>query len=533
MGNCIALSANETSLTKERDPLPIETIFELPSLLPSWPSGKGFASGSMNLGGLEVHQVTAFTKVWATHEGGQDNLGATFFKPSQIPEGFYMLGYYSQPNNKPLFGSVLVAKGESDGDIEGGMLRKPVDFTLVWSNESLNQDGNGYIWAPTPPQGYVAVGHMVTNSPRNLPSMKSDVFVLILPRHVRVTCGKTQAVRTGTFLAQVNGATSPSACLKNLDASLSSMPTVRQIEQLMGLYSPFIYFHPDEPYLPSSVAWFFNSGALLYKKGDPNPTPIDQTGSNLPQGGWSDGTYWLDLPRDNDAKEALKKGDLNTSKCYVHVKPMFGESFTDIAIWVFYPFNGPGKAKVIFVDLPLGRIGEHVGDWEHVTLRISNLDGKLKRVYFSEHSSGIWVEASELEYQGGTKPVVYASLHGHAFFPKPGLVLQGNDKLGIGLRNDAGKGAGIDTGSNYILVAAEYLGSGRWGVVEPPWLSYAREWGPKIDYNIEQELDKASLVLPGYLKPVFKHVFQALPKEVLGEEGPTGPKMKNSWNGDE
>ena len=65
-------------------------------------------------------QVSTFTEVWATLEGGQDNLGATFFKPSQIPEGFFMLGCHCQPNNKPLFGWVLVAKGESDGDIEGG-----------------------------------------------------------------------------------------------------------------------------------------------------------------------------------------------------------------------------------------------------------------------------------------------------------------------------------------------------------------------------------------------------------------------------
>ena len=91
----------------------------------------------------------------------------------------------------------------------------------------------------------------------------------------------------------------------------------------------------------------------------------------------------------------------------------------------------------------------------------------------------------------------------------------------------------MDTGLNYVLVAAEYLGSGGWGVVEPPWLNYSREWGPKIDYKIEQELDKAEAKLPGYLKPAFKQMFQVLPKEIFGEEGPTGPKMKNSWNGDE
>ncbi|XXG48493.1 hypothetical protein AAC387_Pa02g2924 [Persea americana] len=555
MGNCIALSANATSFTKERDPLPIGTIFKLPSPLPSWPSGEGFALGSISLGGLEVRQVSTFTKVWATLEGGQDNLGATFFKPSQIPEGFYMLGYYSQPNNKPLFGWVIVAKGDADGDIEGGMLRKPVDFTLVWSSKSLNRDGNGYIWAPIPPQGYVAVGHMVTNSLEKPsvdeircvradltdtcesdiwiwgtdPGSNSSGFNVYSSRH---TSRETQGlgVRVGTFIAQVNGAPSTLACLKNMDATLSSMPNIGQINALMQTYSPWIFFHPDETYLPSSVTWFFNNGALLYKQGDPTPSPINPTGSNLPQGGSNDGAYWIDLPSDGGAKERIKKGDLQTSACYLHVKPMLGATFTDIAIWVFYPFNGAAKAKVVATDVSLGRIGEHVGDWEHVTLRISNFDGKLSRVYFSEHASGIWVDAPELEYQAGNKPVAYSSLHGHAFYPKPGLVLQGNTKLGIGIRNDAGRGASMDTGLNFELIAAEYLGS---VVVQPPWLNYSREWGPKIDYNIDQELGKVVKAVPRLLRPVFMKVINALPKAVLGEEGPTGPKMKSSWDGDE
>ena len=36
----------------------------------------------------------------------------------------------------------------------------------------------------------------------------------------------------------------------------------------------------------------------------------------------------------------------------------------------------------------LGSIGSHVGDWEHLTFRLSNFSGKLLRVYFSQHSAG-------------------------------------------------------------------------------------------------------------------------------------------------
>lgn len=115
-------------------------------------------------------QLSSLNRVWATHEGGPDDLGATFFEPSRMPEGFFMLGCYSQPNNTPFFGWVLVGKdgGSGSGSGSGGALKKPLDYTLIWSSESLKikKDGNGYVWLPIPPDGYKAIGHIVTNSPQ-------------------------------------------------------------------------------------------------------------------------------------------------------------------------------------------------------------------------------------------------------------------------------------------------------------------------------------------------------------------------------
>ncbi|XP_058073798.1 hypothetical protein At1g04090-like [Magnolia sinica] len=554
------LSPISTSTSKEMEVLPIRTTFTLPAPIPPWPSGEGFATGSIDLGGLEVRQISTFTKVWATHEAGPDNLGATFFRPSPIPAGFFMLGCYCQPNNKPLFGWILVGKGDDNGDeAVAGVLRKPVDYTLVWSSETvrIKQDGYGYIWLPLPPQGYEAVGFIVTNSSEK-PSLdemrcirsdltdpcEKDMWIWgtrkvnnesvinvygSRPKH-RGT--RAFGVCVGAFIAQVDGSASPLtlACLKNKDFGLSCMPNLSQIDALMQAYSPWIYFHPNERYLPSSVSWFFNNGALLYEQGGSKPSPIDPIGSNLPQGGSNDGSFWLDLPVDKGGKERVKRGDLESSECYLHVKPMLGAVFTDIAIWVFYPFNGPARAKVTFVDVKLGKIGQHVGDWEHVTLRISNFNGELWRVFLSQHGIGRWMYASELEFQGGNHVVTYASLHGHSFYAKPGLVLQGNRKLGIGIRNDCGRGKlSMDMGMRYILVAAEYLSS----IIEPPWLDYTREWGPKISYKAASEICKAVRFLPGKLKPMVVDLINKLPKEVLGEEGPTGPKMKRSWNDDE
>lgn len=519
--------------------------------------GGGFATGTIDLGGLQVCQVSSFNKIWATHEGGPDNLGATFYEPSSIPEGFFVLGHYSQCNNKPLFGWVLAGKPDEN---DSSCLAMPTNYTLIWSSESqkIKQDNNGYIWLPTAPEGYKATGYVVTASPEK-PSLERircvqsdftenvefDRWIWGLNKEIdpnglnvygsRPKDRGVQAmgVSTGSFLVQNIGGSSDVSqpyCLKNTRDSLFAMPNLAQIEALIKAYSPIIYFHPDEQYLPSSVNWYFQNGALLYQKGLENkPSPIEPDGSNLPQGGSDDESYWLDLPIDNSSKERVKKGDLENANAYFHIKPVFGATFTDVAIWVFYPFNGPARAKLEFINVSLGKIGEHVGDWEHLTLRVSNFDGSLKCVYFSQHSGGTLLDASQIEFEKENKPVAYASLNGHASYSKPGLVLQGNGRNGI--RNDTAKGKAVmDTGVRAVVIAAEYLTE---GVVEPPWLNYTRKWGPKLSYDIVKEIEKVKRVLPGKLKQAFEKFISGIPNEVLGEEGPSGPKMKNNWNGDE
>jgi hypothetical protein len=308
------------------------------------------------------------------------------------------------------------------------------------------------------------------------------------------------------------------------------MPTLDQVQAIFQAYSPRIYFHPDEEYLPSSARWYFTNGALLYKKDEESkPVPIESTGSNLPQGGSNDGSYWLDLPVEEAARERVKRGDLQDCQVYLHIKPMLGATFTDIVAWLFYPFNGPGRAKVDLITVPLGKTGQHVGDWEHVTLRISNFNGQLCGIYLSAHSGGTWYDVSELEFQNGNKAVIYSSLNGHAMYAKPGLVLQGSGNIGI--RNDTAKSNKfIDTGARFSVVSAEYMGS---SVVEPPWLNYLRKWGPNITYDLAEEAETVEKLLPGKLKSAFDKFVKSLPKEIFGEEGPTGPKLKRNWTGDE
>ncbi|XP_022153412.1 uncharacterized protein LOC111020924 [Momordica charantia] len=554
MGNCFS------STTPRR--VPVDTKFSLPSPLPAWhPDGGGsaggFASGTVDLGGgLEVRQISSFNRIWASREGGPENLGATFFEPSSLPEGFFILGYFCQSNSKALFGWVLA--GKNGGSAGEPALQQPVDYTLVWSSESskIKRDGNGYIWLPVPPDGYRAVGHVVTASPEKpsvekIRCVRSDLteecenetwiwgptksrdengfnVYSSRPRNRGITA---TGVSAGAFIAMpAANSPPPLFCLKNSNSNSAAMPDLSHVASLFQAYAPIIYFHPKEKYLPSSVNWFFSGGALLYDKSDEqNPITIEQDGTNLPQGGPNDGNFWLNLPAGEEDKERVKNGDLQNSKVYLHIKPMLGGTFTDIAIWLFFPFNGPATAKVGPIDIPFSKIGQHIGDWEHITLRISNFTGELWRVYFAQHSKGVWVDAPSLEFGEGNKVVAYSSLNGHASYPSAGLVLQGGGE--IGLRNETAKSQMVlDVGGNYAVVAAEYLAT---AVTEPPWLNYSREWGPRIEYPIAEEIEKLENSLPGRLKEEFGDFVKRLPNEILGEEGPTGPKMKNSWSGDE
>lgn len=542
----------------------------------------GFGKGGISLGEIGVTQVSSLEEIWSSNNGGrggsQSNTGeaALFYRPIKIRQGYFILGHHGQSNaQSPLIGPMVVARPvvtsmEVDTILSFPPLATPSDYILVWSSESWDgkkQDNihHGYFWLPQPPEGYKALGFLVTNtsvkpSLEEVRCARSDLTEecetdgLIWSTQdsenpfsswnirPKIRGMKAAGVYLGTCYCTRGlkpESTLPIACLKNLNIlnnELSAMPSLEQLHALLQSYGPTVFFHPEEKYLPSSVNWFFQNGALLYNKDSTAPPQaIETNGSNLPQGGSDDGEYWLDLPKDDGAAQRVKRGDLQSAEVYVHVKPMLGGTCTDLAMWVFYPFNGPGTLKVEGLNIHLGKIGEHVGDWEHFSLRFNNFTGELWRVYLSQHSAGKWVSALDLEYlEGSKRAVVYSSKDGHANFPAAGDFLQGNTKVEIGIRNDAAKSKYfVDTSRRYEIVSAEYLKKGE-SPQEPPWLLYMRKWGPKIAYDSKAELNKILRFLPSKLKHSVEDFFNNdLPEEIFGEEGPTGPKAKSNWEGDE
>ncbi|GMP21915.1 hypothetical protein CsSME_00000133 [Camellia sinensis var. sinensis] len=542
--------------------------FSLPYPIPQWPQGQGFATGKICLGEIEVLKITKFESISSCTP--RKSKGVTFYRPVDVPEGFFSLGHYCQPNDQPLRGYVLVARDvgatrQNISSICGSVpknspaLKKPFGYTLIWRTDS-HHSGCGYVWLPKPPAGYKAMGYVVTGKPDE-PDFEEVRCVRADLTETTETCDMiletdssfskpplrvwnmrpsrrgmlAKSVCVGTFFCTTNHSSGDElniACLKNLDSTLHAMPNLDQIHALIKHYGPTVFFHPDEIYLPSSVSWFFKNGALLYRNGKVKGEPIDSRGSNLPGGGRNDGEYWIDLPDNKDERNFLKNGDIESAELYVHVKPALGGTFTDIVMWVFCPFNGPATIKASLVNIELSKIGEHVGDWEHYTLRVCNFTGELWSMYFSEHSGGEWVNACNLEYIEGNKPIVYSSKSGHSSYPHPGCYIQGSSKIGIGLRNDVAQSKYfVDSSTRYQIIAAEYLGVGV--VNEPNWLQYMREWGPTIVYDARSELNKIISYFPILLRFSAETFFELFPTEIYGEEGPTGPKEKDNWVGDE
>ncbi|GKB71407.1 RNA-directed DNA polymerase, eukaryota [Tanacetum coccineum] len=242
------------------------------------------------------------------------------------------------------------------------------------------------------------------------------------------------------------------------------------------------------------------SKAKYFKKYlfDPKPHGITNDGNNLPRNGNLDSAF-LDLPSDQPLHDTVKKGSLADAVAYIHAKHVVTGSYTDIVIWLYYPFNGPAKFQLGPFIIPLGKAGQH----------------------------GKWLKATEFEYKDG-RPVVYASLHNHAHYNAPKSYIYYDAEIReftsayprksmlfsfpVGRVDKAAKGDCVfdilATPSSYEIISLDY---GAEYIVPPPSLIY--------------EIEGVLTVYSGMGK-------KDVAKAVACQEGPA-PKMKPSWYGDE
>lgn len=159
-------------------------------------------------------------------------------------------------------------------------------------------------------------------------------------------------------------------------------------------YAPRIYFPANEAYWPSSAEWAF---------------PFLE---RFPDG---EGQYWVrsaaELGSPSDVLPFFS-GELETAPVYGFWADK-GGGVVDLVYFIYYPYNrGKELADTVW--------GNHVGDWEHITVRL--VDDEPSQVYLSAHSFGgayNW-NGGEVELFEGTHPVVYSAWGSHGFWAQPG-----------------------------------------------------------------------------------------------------------------
>lgn len=203
----------------------------------------------------------------------------------------------------------------------------------------------------------------------------------------------------------------------------------QQRNAVIQKFAPEVRFHVNEKYFPMDVNEFLkfvdlrdNNAKVILPKGQ-------VTGQKLAAySGPQYAGYFLGF-----ADKSMKGGVKPDQNKIVH-SPMYA-NFTPlkdgavIQYLFFMPFNGPFQIgelplsfdKVINKVTKTGDIGDHEGDWEHISVFLKGTIPEnlaLQDVYFARHSPSKDGSFEKPELVEGTHPVVYSSKWGHASHAK-------------------------------------------------------------------------------------------------------------------
>lgn len=196
---------------------------------------------------------------------------------------------------------------------------------------------------------------------------------------------------------------------------------------LMTMWAPLIHLDPLDEYLPCSVEWYLNRvGVATFQPGlgyvprtQPPTTP--DIIANYCNGTQTETDAFALMPTDPDATypgmqviQHADGPDEATAMVYCNIIPLSGTIY-DLQYWLCYAYDRPPRPLAAF-------FGSHVGDWEHVTVRIdtsqTDQDAMFMGVYGSAHNGeGKW-NLNPLQWSEGNDqswhPIVFSARGSHA-----------------------------------------------------------------------------------------------------------------------
>ncbi|KAG8768856.1 Vacuolar protein sorting-associated protein 62 [Serendipita sp. 405] len=192
-------------------------------------------------------------------------------------------------------------------------------------------------------------------------------------------------------------------------------------------YAPQFRFHKDEVYFPSTVEYFLTGPVTLTDaSGKTLASPLPKVSS---MSNFGAGTFMTTDTKAN-LNGFLRGQNPNTAQpsTYVFVAPK-SNGVVDLYYWVYCPYNLGKKVPL------LGMIGDHVGDWERITIRTVN--GVATSIDYHAHDdkgSGTipWTQAPKFSSSTpngnadpnnsdpDARPVAYIAYGSHGMWSKAG-----------------------------------------------------------------------------------------------------------------
>ncbi|WP_331730668.1 Vps62-related protein (plasmid) [Kitasatospora sp. NBC_00070] len=490
------------------------------------------ASAAESLPRIDTVSTGAFTQAWSTPQVFGAPLGV--WRP-QRPR------YYENAPFHPLGDIVMTATADAPKATflvrdNPGFVDPPADFAMVWNAVGLQSTGvpPAFIWRPVPKPGFTCLGDVVTTS-ASKPS--ADVIRCVRTEY-------TRPARSTKLASSYGSAMVPSDRWTDI-LETTADPSDTHGLQTSGfrVYSPLGKGADPSGFRVLGKDYFSNAGIA---------------GSWIPNTGvpkqWSDSErasvglkVWLASAEENFPSSV----DLHLANTHVSngyrvtneplgcasctnpaflrgtrpdgtregTPPMYTEvvhrtrnssptNITDVVYWMFYPYNN-GKRVCIGVYTPFGcaggysTFGNHVGDWEHVTVRY--VDDQPYQVTLSQHEGDqTFLYGSKYLELDLFRPVVYAATGSHALYSASGNFTYKKLPNGDSLVDRTSRGTAWEWASypaNQFIWQSAGTYAGSWS-----WLNYTGRWGNPESTCVGSPVNQCVL-----------------------ENGPEGPNMKGEF----
>ncbi|WDE03225.1 Vps62-related protein [Thalassomonas viridans] len=485
---------------------------------------------------LVAKPVTQFDWIYDDHDTGA-NGDISIWRPNlshaRFNDGnYYSLGDVAMNSHGTAPKMAIAVKA-----VAADALAPPTGYVKVWDDSGSGGSHDVIFWKPVAPSGYTCLGDVAIRSYSQSPDTNW------------IRCVKTEYLRSGSYqkiwddsgsgadddagVWQATPASGDEAGLAvNTFISRGSHNVggqqffVLDKQKLPGLgfsqqpssdadwaalaksFAPLVYLHQDDEFLPSSVPHF-----------TPNTSPFSGYNGNITD---NNGYLTTGLSCAICTNQTFLYGQ-NPESASVPVYASIitknspatstggiepSDTVTDIVYWMFYPYNRGKWINPILWDTTW--YGNHVGDWEHLTVRFVN--GYPYQVYLSQHGDGSTYMFGDKNLMltgtstGEFGAQVYSAKGSHALYAFAGSYTYQSINIvvdSIDLTDHTSQGKAWHTSNNvevmFYRTPGQYTG-------DFAWMNYTGRWD-----NSEQ----ACISTIGVCRL---------------EDGPTGPIRKNALN---